>query len=203
MPDAQRTYDPDEVLNALSASIAVLDASGVIVAVNDTWVRFARANGATDERWFVGIDYLDVCERALASHHDDALTAMLDGLRALLRGARGQVSMEYPCDSPDEQRWFHLSATPLPGGGAVVAHENITERKRIEHALVETERTLRETLAREQILARIDALTGITNRRQFFDLATHELSVALRYHQPLALILFDIDDGGAGCGPIV
>jgi diguanylate cyclase (GGDEF)-like protein/PAS domain S-box-containing protein len=45
--------------------------------------------------------------------------------------------MEYPCHSPAEQRWFLAKVTPFKSNRAnvVVAHENITERKRTESKL--------------------------------------------------------------------
>jgi diguanylate cyclase (GGDEF)-like protein len=138
-----------DVLNALSANIAVIDARGVIVAVNDAWIRFAHDNGSVDERAYVGADYLAVCENALAGGADHALEATSHGLRSLLAGASDELSMEYPCDSPTERRWFQLRATRLAGesgGAAVVAHEDITQRKQIEQAHRETERTLRSVL---------------------------------------------------------
>lgn len=141
--------DPRDVLNALRSSIAVLDGRGIVVAVNEAWIRFARENGATDERSFLGADYLEVCERVLASGRDDALAEMTSKLRALLQGVGEEVSMEYPCDSPAARRWFRLRATRLPGvadAGVVVAHEDITEAKGIEQALRETDRTLRSVL---------------------------------------------------------
>jgi diguanylate cyclase (GGDEF)-like protein len=48
--------------------------------------------------------------------------------------------------------------------------------------------------AHEQELARVDGLTGIYNRRYFFELATREFSATIRYQRPLTIILFDIDD---------
>lgn len=54
-------------------------------------------------------------------------------------------------------------------------------------------RELRDALAREQLMARTDSLTGLNNRRQFFELAAHEWAVAQRYSLPLAMMLFDID----------
>jgi PAS domain S-box-containing protein len=50
-------------------------------------------------------------------------------------------AMEYPCHSPDQQRWFSMSVTPLRtnNGGVVVAHGDITKRKQIEEALRESE----------------------------------------------------------------
>ena len=48
--------------------------------------------------------------------------------------------------------------------------------------------------AHEQVLARTDGLTGLHNRRYFFELATREFNASLRYQRPLTIILFDIDD---------
>ena len=42
-------------------------------------------------------------------------------------------------------------------------------------------------------LAITDPLTGIYNRRQFYDLGQREFTRALRFNHPLSLILFDID----------
>ncbi|HJQ35567.1 MAG TPA: diguanylate cyclase [Thermoanaerobaculia bacterium] len=199
-----------DVLNALSANIAVLDAQGTIVAVNDAWIRFARANDAKDEGCYVGSDYLAICEEALQQTDDDELQQTVGGLRAMLEGASRQFSIEYPCHSPAEQRWFHLRATRLQDAarpGIVVAHEDITQRKRAEQILAATERELRSAkeemeragrelvlaLERERELSRVDGVTGAINRRHFFELAEHELSVTARYRRPLSLMLFDID----------
>jgi diguanylate cyclase (GGDEF)-like protein len=54
-------------------------------------------------------------------------------------------------------------------------------------------RELREALAREQLMARTDGLTGLNNRRHFLEVAAHEWAVARRYGLPLAMMLFDID----------
>ncbi|HEX6086932.1 MAG TPA: diguanylate cyclase [Thermoanaerobaculia bacterium] len=313
-------YSARDVLNALRASIAVLDSQGIVVAVNDAWSRFARENGAESAQAFLGTDYLAVCERALAGDADPALAELTAKLRAMLQGSGDELSMEYPCDAPSGRRWFRLRATRLSSsaGGVVVAHDDITEEKRVEQTLRETDRMLRSVLealpvgvwimdrtgrivdanpagisiwqgaryvapeefgqyrgrwldsgrtiaaeewagarairngetsigeeieidcfdgsrkiilnsaiplrdeqqsiagaiivnqditarkqmeaeletalARERVLAREDVLTGVTNRRQFFELGAHEVSVALRYGHPLALILIDVDD---------
>jgi diguanylate cyclase (GGDEF)-like protein len=182
-----------DVWNALSASIAVLDADGIVVAVNDAWKRFASANGAADASFYVGTSYVAACEAA-AAHGDASAKAALDAVRAALVGEVQEIAIEYPCDSPGEERWFVLRVTRLAGHeGVVVAHENITARKRAEHELEAASRELEEALARERVRANVDGLTGAANRRHFYELAEQELAVAKRYRQPMSVILFDLD----------
>ncbi|MBI5945412.1 MAG: diguanylate cyclase [Chloroflexi bacterium] len=70
---------------------------------------------------------------------------------------------------------------------------DITNRVYAEKALEAANLALQNTLAREKELARTDPLTGINNRRCLIERAEHELDVAMRYQQPLSVILFDID----------
>lgn len=44
-----------------------------------------------------------------------------------------------------------------------------------------------------QQLATLDALTGVANRRHFFELARREVERAERYHHPLSLLMIDVD----------
>jgi diguanylate cyclase (GGDEF)-like protein len=62
-----------------------------------------------------------------------------------------------------------------------------------EASLEVANRELRKALAREQLMARTDGLTGLNNRRHFLEVAAHEWAVAQRYGLPLAMMLFDID----------
>jgi PAS domain S-box-containing protein len=122
------------ILNALEAHIAVLDEAGFIVGVNAAWERFAYENsGSAQGRTGMGMNYLEVCRQASGESADEAYR-VLAGLEGILNGSRGRFSLEYSCHSPVEHRWFLLNATPLlkTGYGAVVAHQNITEQKRIE-----------------------------------------------------------------------
>ncbi|WP_026958317.1 sensor domain-containing diguanylate cyclase [Aliagarivorans taiwanensis] len=54
-------------------------------------------------------------------------------------------------------------------------------------------KALRSSEQRLKQLAREDFLTKLLNRRAFMELATRQVSTSLRYHQPLSLLLFDID----------
>jgi diguanylate cyclase (GGDEF)-like protein/PAS domain S-box-containing protein len=119
------------ILNALPANIALLDADGVIVSVNEAWRRFAGANALLSAACAIGLNYLEICDRAQG---DDAAVARqaAAGIRSVLCGGPDSFSLEYPCHSPAERRWFRLLVTPLASdrpGGAVVMHLDITEQK--------------------------------------------------------------------------
>lgn len=136
-------------LDALSAHIAILDASGTIISVNRTWLEFARENGA-GSNVNEGANYLAVCDGAHGPASEGA-AEMAEGIRAIIRGDRDEFHLEYPCHSPDEQRWFHAKATNFTGTlnrRVVVSHENITERKLAEIEIrehdIELARTLQE-----------------------------------------------------------
>lgn len=47
----QKTDMQAAILNALPAHIALLDAQGVIIEVNEAWCRFAEENGFKTARW--------------------------------------------------------------------------------------------------------------------------------------------------------
>ncbi len=129
------------ILDSLTAHIVVLDSSGTIIAVNEAWQRFARENSkpATLSRTGIGVNYLEICRKtndAFAPGSQEALA----GLLSILQGSLPHFTLEYPCHSPTEKRWFLMSATPLLAGeGAVVIHHDITERKRAEEAIQASE----------------------------------------------------------------
>lgn len=133
------------ILNALPAHIALLDAEGVILSVNEAWQRFATANLLQGPEFSLGQNYLEVCTRAQGDCSEEA-EAVAAGIRQVLRGEDGEFTLEYPCHSPAEQRWFRLMVSPLNEGrlaGAVVMHVNVTERKLAEQAVRESEARFR------------------------------------------------------------
>lgn len=127
--DEQRS----SILEALPIHVALLDASGTISAVNDAWRRFADANAKSQEPLGIGINYLTVCDRANGECSGESIHVAA-GLRAVLSGSATEFRLEYPCHAPQEQQWFELIATPVPSGGAVVMHVNVTARHRAEQA---------------------------------------------------------------------
>ena len=122
------------VLNSLSYHIVVLDAQGTIVAANRAWQIFASENGGHQQTIHpIGTNYLSVVENSI-EHGDAIAQAALDGIRAVLSSTRETFVLEYPCHSPDRQRWFVMRVQPRSDdhGGAVVAHQDITDRVELE-----------------------------------------------------------------------
>jgi PAS domain S-box-containing protein len=133
------------ILNALPAHIALIDHEGVILSVNEGWRSFAGSNGLQSSASGLGQNYLEICERAQGDCAEEAIRAAA-GIREVLAGAAGEFSLEYPCHSPTEQRWFRLMVAPLDKDrpeGAAIMHINITERKRVQEAVRESEERFR------------------------------------------------------------
>jgi PAS domain S-box-containing protein len=143
--EVQRSADRQRTLDSLSAHIAIIDETGTIVAVNKAWRDFARANGAAAQNYAEGANYLRACDSATGPYSEEA-APFAEGIRSVLSGQRDKFELEYPCHSPSERRWYIGRVTQFEGGGssgAVVAHENITERKLAEERLHESERQFR------------------------------------------------------------
>lgn len=142
------------LIQSLPAHIALLDANGVIVEVNEQWRQFDSAGQHGRDHVGLGSNYIQVCES------EGGAPTVAAGLRDVLSGRRESFMLEYPCHTPDMERWFRVMVTPLAGEeagqdrhGAVVMHIDITER-------VMAERD-RERLAFQ------DPLTGLLSRNGF------------------------------------
>lgn len=126
------------ILDSLPAHISVLDRKGTIIAVNEAWRNFAQSNcleqqiASTD----IGQNYLKVCEKSEA--FEEETKGVVENLRAVLDGKLHGFSFEYPCHSPDEERWFILQVSAM-NNGAVISHINITDRKKAELKLKTSE----------------------------------------------------------------
>ena len=135
----------EAILDALPAHVALIDLDGVILAVNQSWRRFAIANLLAGSEFAVGQNYLEVCDQAAGDCSAEARAAAA-GIRNVLQGRSNDFSLEYPCHSPLEPRWFHLTVTPMREdrlAGAVVMHVNITARKQVEERLQRQQTELR------------------------------------------------------------
>lgn len=178
------------ILDALPAHIALIDSTGVIISVNEHWRRDADANGVHPPEFFLGDNYITVCDKAAGVHGAEAV-AVADGLRKLLAGGISGFELEYPCHSPGEKRWFRLMVTPLregPRAGAVVMQINITGRKQAELRLERLNRLY-------QVLSGIhEMIVRVTDPGELLEEACR---IAARLGLFRVAAVFGCDDSGA------
>lgn len=137
-------------LDTLPFNIAVLDDEGTILFTNRAWNEFAGV-GPHSRDELVGVNYFEQTD----TDADKYAAQAMDGLMAVIEGEREIFTLEYPCHSPDERRWFLMRAAPLPDhdeGSVVVAHIDITQRKLAELRAREKRREV------EHLMDRIDGL---------------------------------------------
>jgi len=132
------------ILNALPPNIALLNEKGKIIAVNESWKKFAISNNLGLPKYGIGFNYLAISEKATGV--DKIEGAKIEkGIKDIIEGNKKEFSLEYPCYSLTE-RWFQVVVAPLADSamkGAVVLHIDITDRKQAEAALVQSEDNLR------------------------------------------------------------
>lgn len=120
-----------QILDSLSLQIAVTNFNGEIVQVNKSWRKFAASNSKIpDENFFLGYNYLKVCENAVGSGTETARDMAL-GIRNVLNGEIEDFTVKYLCHSPNKKRWFIGRVAPLKTENAifaVISHEPISEK---------------------------------------------------------------------------
>jgi PAS domain S-box-containing protein len=158
------------ILDSTAAHIAILDPQGIIIDVNTPWNRFAQENNGTPaEKIGPGTSYF--CTWNAQYGDISGAEEAFAGIRQVQRGERDSFEIEYPCHSPEENRWFSLKVLPLAGGEGqvLVSHTDVSALKRTEAhllaALAEKEVLLREVHHRvKNNLAAIISLLDMQRR---------------------------------------
>ncbi|AEF55054.1 sensor domain-containing diguanylate cyclase [Marinomonas posidonica] len=169
------------VLNSIEEHIAVIDVSGVICFVNQSWLNFGDENQCLSNQNWTEMNYLNICDQA-SSAGDDFGHQAGAGIRKVISGQINSYSLEYPCHSDEEHRWFIMHVSPFEFNKAnyfVITHQDVTERKLAELAVKE--------------LVRLDGLTDIYNRRAFDEFLQQEWVLCLTLQQPISLAVIDLD----------
>ena len=151
------------------AHIAILDESGIIVAVNQPY-----SDGATaGEQFCVGANYLLVWDAA-QGHGAETMRAVPQGIRDVLTNCRDEFRLEYPASTAGGLRWLLCRVTRLASNGpecVVVAHVDITEWKRAEEAL--------RTTGEELSAANAELVRTAQDKDELLASMSHELRTPL------------------------
>jgi PAS domain S-box-containing protein len=120
------------ILNSLTSSVCVIDKTGRVLQVNETWRKLGQQGG---NKLIPSLDaefnYFDVCS---ADPHDKEASSVAQGLHGLLNGKVESFDYAYPCHAPDNNQWFLLRANLMQTKERqiVISHTDITERKLLE-----------------------------------------------------------------------
>jgi DNA-binding CsgD family transcriptional regulator len=161
------------VFDSISAHIAIVDETGMILETNAAWNRFAAANGLAGPVDFRRMNYLSVCESAGGQGIDDA-AKVVSGMRDVIAGRADEFLFDYPCHSPEERHWFYMRVIRMTGPGPVrviISHENITELKQAQEALKENQAVLED---RNQSLEEANIALKVLIRQREVDQAEME-----------------------------
>jgi len=134
---ASETFIRD-VIDSLSSSLAVLDQHGTIIDVNASWKRHATDNGCLDRNFYIGTNYLDVCEKAAATGLGIELIEIARGIRSVIDRSESSYRREYHCQTPSGDLWSRMKVFPLntPELGAVIIHDDISAQKQAESSIL-------------------------------------------------------------------
>jgi diguanylate cyclase (GGDEF)-like protein/PAS domain S-box-containing protein len=157
--------------------LSTLDREGRCVEVNQAWKNLL----GYDAEELQGVALLEL------THPDDHERATVTA-REVFAGGAESVGLETRVRAKDGSwHWLRTSSSLAPDEGFIYARSaDITELKQ-----VEAERE--ELLAKVEVLARHDALTGLPNRRSLEELLPREMARARRDGSSLCLAIIDID----------
>jgi two-component system NarL family sensor kinase len=132
MRESQRLLQ--STIDALNAQVALLDETGKIIAVNQSWRSFAETNGYIGADKGVGRNYLEICESA---GECEEARLVGDAIRLLVSGEREEFCCIYQFVGGTEESWFQVRMNRFYTDGAlrlVIAYEDVTEIKQAHDA---------------------------------------------------------------------
>ncbi|AWA29916.1 hypothetical protein HYN48_07385 [Flavobacterium magnum] len=135
------------ILDSLSAHIAVINSSGDIITVNESWRSFTRQDPDTLlSHTAEGSNYFTACQEAVAAGNADAET-VLAHIMDILSGNIRDFYHEYKCTAKPGDRWFSMLVRKFEDDETmiVISHQDITARKLVENQLVMNNESLIKT----------------------------------------------------------
>ena len=177
------------LLASLQDHVAILDENGIVLAVNDSWRRYAAtSNGPLFHRVRARESYLAAC-RSAAEHGDALAAGVLAGVTSVLSRVQRRFEIEYEQEHDGRQEVYVKSVEALErsDGGAVVTRSNVTARRQAERQIEEQRRELSH-LARVAVLGQLSgAIAHELNQPLAAILSNAEAARQLLHRQPADL----------------
>ncbi len=159
------------VLDAISEQAAVLDPRGVVVRANLAWLQTPTEHRGIVDRSNPGTDHI----ATLRAQSTRVARIAADGILSVLQGDLPGFQTDYDAG----ERAYGMQVDPLPGGGAVVRHVDITFRQHLQRQLAHR--------------ATHDPLTGLPNRMVMAERLGQALIRATRTGTPVGVLFCDVD----------
>ncbi|MFO1111565.1 MAG: EAL domain-containing protein [Bradyrhizobium sp.] len=159
-------------LSNISQGLCMFDAEQRVVICNE---QYAGMYGLSREETKPGTTLQEILDRRVARgiYEPDAAEDYRWSLLASVSKPTSEVL------HLKDGRAIAISRQPIPDGGWVTTHQDITERERVEAEIV--------------YIASHDILTGLANRAVLYDTMKKNLARAQRDGRPLALMMLDLD----------
>jgi diguanylate cyclase (GGDEF)-like protein len=163
----------DVAINNMTQGLLLFDVTGRLIVCNHSYIAM-YALSPEIVRPGISLRELILHRREIGSFHGDVDEYCNALSRSMLEGRTSHQQS----DTPDG-RTIQIVNKPVPGGGWVATHEDVTERRRAEEKI--------------RHLAHFDALTDLPNRAMFHERLREEIARATPDRQ-LAVIYIDIDE---------
>lgn len=182
------------VLNKISSAVISTDANLRITY----WNKSAEILYGWRESEVLGQPVDEICGTEFTEGQQEITSRILQAEKAW----RGELKQHH---RSGREIWVDTSVTLLEDAegnyvGGVTINHDVTGRKleedelrRTKETIEQINHTLRRAFEREQLASRTDSLTGVFNRRYFFELLGYEFVASRRYGRPLSLVMFDVD----------
>ncbi|WP_315838307.1 bifunctional diguanylate cyclase/phosphodiesterase [Bradyrhizobium prioriisuperbiae] len=173
----EQTLRLDTAINNMGEGLCMFDADKRLVVCND---RYARMYRLPPQLLQAGTSHHAIITHRITNGilkgetSESAATQVLSNLRAL------------PSDTPSSRvdeladgRLICVTRQPMPGGGWVATHLDVTEQRQAEARII--------------YMAQHDALTGLPNRTLLRERLEHALAITRRDGPSLAVLMLDLD----------
>jgi diguanylate cyclase (GGDEF)-like protein len=167
----------DMAINNMGGGLCMFDADKRLVVCNE---RYAKMYRLPPELLAAGTPHHDIIKDRIASGilkgetDDSAAGRLISMLNALPSGATSSRISELA-----DGRLICVTRQPMPGGGWVATHIDVTEQRRSEAKII--------------YMAQHDALTDLPNRVLLRERLEHDLAVARRGSDHTAVLMLDLD----------